>query len=134
MKAYPTTVYTASGGKISDGQSVRVTVPENTDIEAGKFYLLDGFLGCAMQSATTATGETAEIVLNIEQAEYETDQVAELDVMEIGAPLYWDHVNKLLTVNANNGEAEPTAFRAAGRVTVTRDSNNVIWFVLGPQV
>ena len=41
----PSTVYNAARAKISDGESVRVKVPESTTVEAGKFYLLDGFLG-----------------------------------------------------------------------------------------
>lgn len=62
----PSTVHDIGYGKISDGKSVKVTVPESITIEAGKFYLLDGFLGCAFQSVTTGAGETAEVVLNIE--------------------------------------------------------------------
>ena len=65
----PSTVYNAARAKISDGKSVKVTVPENTTVEAGKLYLLGGFFGAAMQSVTTGTGETAEVILNIEQAE-----------------------------------------------------------------
>jgi predicted RecA/RadA family phage recombinase len=75
----PSTVYNAVRAKISDGKSVRVEVPENTTVEAGKFYLLGGFFGAAMQSVTTGAGETAEVILNIEPAEFETDQTKEAD-------------------------------------------------------
>mgnify|MGYP000336114951 CR=1 FL=1 len=125
----PSTVYNAARAKISDGKSVRVTVPENTVIEAGKLYLLDGFLGFAMQSVTTGAGQTAEVVLNIEQAEYETDQINTADAFTKGAPVYWDAVNKRLTTSDGAG-----ANRLAGRFTAAKDANNVIWFILGPQV
>lgn len=126
----PSTAYNLGGGKISDGKSVKVTVPENTTIEAGKFYLLDGFFGCAMQSVTTGAGETAaEVVLDIEQAEYETDQIKTADDFNKGDVVYYDATNKVLTTDDGSG-----ANRKVGRVTVPKDTNNVICFILGPQV
>ncbi len=123
----PSTVYNAARAKISDGKSVKVTVPENTTIEASKFYLLGGFFGAAMQSVTTGAGETAEVILNIEQAEYETDQIDATQDFVAGTVIYWDAAAGKLT------ETE-TANRKVGRVTAGKDSNNVIWFILGPQV
>ncbi|ADQ06502.1 conserved hypothetical protein [Caldicellulosiruptor hydrothermalis 108] len=123
----PTTVYNVNAGKVSDGKSVRVTVPENTTIEAGKFYMLDGFLGCAMQSVTTGAGQTAEVVLSIEQAEYETDQIDTTQNFAKGTKIYWDNINKRFT------ETE-TGNRLAGIVTQSKDANNVICFILAPQV
>ncbi|NPV30640.1 MAG: DUF2190 family protein [Firmicutes bacterium] len=122
----PTTVYGLGGGRISDGKTVKVTVPENTTIEAGKFYLLNGFLGCAMQSVTAGAGETAQVVLNIEPAEYETDQINTLETFAAGSKIYWDDVNKRFTNT-------PTGNRFAGIVTVAKDANNVIWFWFAPQ-
>lgn len=121
----PTTVINVNSGKISDGKSVKVTVPENTTIEAGKFYLLDGFLGCAFQSVTTGAGETAEVVLNIEPAEYETDQIDTVDTFAKGDKVYWDSVNNRFTTVATDGVF-------AGVVTAPKDANNVIWFVFVP--
>ena len=125
----PSTVHNLGGGKVSDGKSVRVTVPESTKIEAGKFYLLDGFFGCAMQSVTTGVGQTAEVVLNIEQAEYETDQINTADAFAKGSLVYYDATEKVLTTSEGTG-----ANRKVGRVTVPKDGNKVIWFILGPQV
>jgi len=125
----PSTVTNIGYGKISDGKSVKVTVPENTTIEAGKFYLLDGFFGCAMQSVTTGVSQTAEVVLNIEQAEYETDQINTADAFAKGSLVYYDPGNKVLTTSDGTG-----VNRKVGRVTVPKDANNVIWFILGPQV
>lgn len=123
----PSSVHNIGYGKISDGKSVKVTVPESTKVEAGKFYLLDGFLGCAVQSVETDAGETAEVVLNIEQAEYETDQIAETGDFKKGTAIYWDADNGVFTETAGEN-------RFAGRVTAEKDENNVIWFILGPQV
>lgn len=121
------------GRKVSDGRSVKVTVPQNTTIEAGKFYVLDGFFGLAVQSVTTGAGETAEVVLNIEQAEYETSQITAADAFAKGDPVYWDAATSLLTTApANDASGNPTN-RPVGRVTQAKDANNVIWFQLGPQ-
>jgi len=120
----PSTVYDAARAKISDGKSVRVSVPENTVVEAGKFYLLSGFFGAAMQSVTTGADETAEVILNIEPAEYETDQTKEADraSMAVGKDIYWDNTDKCFTVTG-------TAVYA-GKVTAAADTNGVIWFKL----
>ncbi len=122
----PSTTYDIGYGKISDGKSVKVTVPESTTIEAGKFYLLDGFLGCAVQSVTTEAGETGEVTLNIEAAEYETDQIDIADAFAKGDKVYWDDANKRFTT-------VPTDGIFAGVVTVAKDANNVVWFVFAPQ-
>lgn len=120
----PSSVHNIGYGKISDGKSVKVTVPESTKIEAGKFYLLDGFLGCAVQSVETDAGETAEVVLNIEQAEYETDQTKEADraTMAVGTDIYWDKDNKYFTLSGTD--------IYAGKITAAADENGVIWFKL----
>ncbi|MDI6872272.1 MAG: DUF2190 family protein [Bacillota bacterium] len=122
------------GRKISDGLSVKVTVPESTVIEQGKFYLLDGFFGMAVQSVTTGAGETAEVVLLIEQAEYETSQITGADAFAKGDKVYWNDTTKLLTTQPNNDANGNPQNRPVGRVTAAKDANNVIWLTLGPQV
>ncbi|PZM63638.1 DUF2190 family protein [Paenibacillus dendritiformis] len=122
----PVTVHELSRSKVSDGKSVTVTVPENTTVTAGEWALLDGFFGLAMQSAATGAGETKDIVLTIEQAEYETDQISTSQAFTKGTPLYWNATTKKFT------ETE-TDNRLVGRVTNGKDANNVIWFLLGPQ-
>src|SRR5690606_27916787 len=123
----PSTVVNINAAKFSDGKSVRVTGPANTTIEAGKFYLLDGFFGAAFQSVTSRSGETAEVILNIEQAEYETDQIDTSETFDKGTLIYWDDVNKKFTETSDSN-------RLAGRITQAKDSNGVICFILGPQV
>ena len=122
----PATAVYLGYGKISDGKSIKVAVPESTTITAGKLYLLEGFLGVAMESVTTGEGETSEVTLSIENAEYETDQINTEEAFTKGADVYWDSNNKRLTTAA-------TALYA-GQVTSAKDSNNVIWFKLAPRV
>ncbi|MFA9457423.1 DUF2190 family protein [Halalkalibacter sp. AB-rgal2] len=118
----PTSVHDIKRAKVSDGKSVRVTVPENTEVVANQFYLLDGFLGASTVSVKTEEGETAEVILTIERAEYETDQIDPTQEFTIGTPIYWNEENKCLT------ETSTEVF--AGLVTAPKDANNVIWFLL----
>jgi len=122
------------GRKVSDGKSVKVTVLENTTIEQGKFYLLNGFLGMAVQSVTTGVGQTAQVVLSIEEAEYETSQITVADAFNKGDKVYWNAATNLLTTMANPDASGNPQNRPVGRVTAAKDANNVIWFILGPQV
>lgn len=117
----PTTLETIAGCKISDGKSVRVTA--NEVVEEGKFYLIGGFFGMAVQPA----GVGDDVVLSIEQAEYETEQINTEEAFAVGTAIYYDATLKQLT------ETEGTN-RKVGRVTAAKDTNNVIWFILGPQV
>jgi|SRR5699024_10073780 len=118
-RAYPTTTYNAYRAKVSDGKSVNVVAEEKTD--AGTFYEFGGFFGPAMQSVA----KDDEVILAIEQAEYETDQIVAEDDFEVGDKVYFKE-GKFTTV-ADDA-------RLVGRVTQGKDGNNVIWFILGPQV
>lgn len=137
------------GRKVSDGKSVTVSVPVSTVITQGNFYLLDGFFGMAVQSLETdAAGNvikfngsevpagvvSAEVVLNIEPAEYETSQITVADAFAKGDKIYWAAGTSLLTTAPNNDANGNPQNRPVGRVTQAKDANNVIWFKLGPQV
>lgn len=127
----PSTVNPILRAKISDGKSVIVTVPEKTKVEAQTFVLLDGFFGVAMETIETGEGETAELALSIEQAEYETDQITTSDTYKVGDLVYFKASTKKLTTNAGT---EETPNRLVGRVTSGKDENNVISFILLPQI
>ena len=116
--------------KVSDGRSVKVTVPVGETVTAGQFVLIQGFLGLAVNDAS----EGEEVVLNIEQGEYETSQINTADAFNVGDKVYWDATNKRFTTNPSNDASGNPQNRPAGRVTQAKDANNVIWFVLGPQV
>lgn len=118
----PSTVYNLGGGKISDGKSIRVKATE--DVTAGKFYYFDGFLGCAFQDAKA----NDEVILNIEPAEYETDQIKTSDSTSMvkGTDIFWDKNNKYFTVSGTDVYA--------GKITAPADANNVIWFKLAERL
>lgn len=121
----PTTEHQIARSKISDGKSVEVTVPENTEIVAHKFYELDGFFGSSFQNVKTGAGETGKAILNIEQAEYEADDIVTTEEFNAGDSLYFKDGKFTIT---------ETSARLVGRVTQGKDPNNAIWFILGPQV
>ena len=114
------------GRKVSDGKSVRVSVPENTTVEQGAFALLDGFLGLAAQKVVTGAGETKNLVLNIEPGEYETSQIDATQDFAVGTKIYWDSTTKKFTET-------PTAV-LAGVVTNAKDAGGVIWFRVAPGI
>lgn len=116
----PSTLYNLPSGKISDGKSVKVTAAGT--VEEGKFYLIEGFFGMAVQSVTSGQ----DVILNIEQAEFETDQIDTTQTFAKGTAIYWDDTAKKITETS-------TANRMIGRVTAAKDTNNIIWFILGPQ-
>ena len=114
-QAMPTTVIQSHRAKISDGKSVRVTATIPT--EASKFYHFDGFIGAAFQSVEA--GE--EVILNIEQAEYETDQLGDGD-FKVGTPIFFD---------GKEFSTDEGIF--AGTVTQEKDEDGVILFIKSPQ-
>lgn len=118
--------------KISEGRSVKVTVPAGTGtVQANTFAEVSGFFGLAVNTAA----EGQQVVLLIEQAEYETRQINTADAFNVGDNVYWNPTTKLLTTQATRTEGATTYNnRHVGRVTQAKDANNVIWFVLGPQI
>ncbi|AJA42463.1 hypothetical protein AJ85_05685 [Alkalihalobacillus alcalophilus ATCC 27647 = CGMCC 1.3604] len=127
MRSVPVKTYHGARAKISDGKSIVVTVPPNTKIENAQFYVLEGYFGAAFGSVETKAGEQAELTLNIEQAEYETDQLKSGNEFEKGAIVYFDEEAKVFTV-------EEEGNRKVGRVSEAKDANGVILFILGPQI
>jgi len=122
------------GRKVAGAASVKVTVPVSTTIEKSKFYLLNGFFGMAVQSVATDGSTTAQVVLEIDQAEYETSQITVANAFAKGDAVYWNDATKLLTTQANPDANGNPQNRVVGRVSNAKDANNVIWFVLGPQI
>ena len=123
----PTTLHQAKRAKISDGLSVYVNIPANSNFVGGDLVEIDGFLGFLFQNVETGPGEVVAKALSIEQAEYETNQINPEDTFAVGTLVHWDSAEKVLTEEAEGN-------RLAGKVTSAKDANNVIWFILGPQV
>ncbi len=122
----PSTVTHNDRNPVSDGQSVKVTVLGPAVVNSDEFYLIDDFLGCAFESVTLDPGEQAELALNIAPAEYESNQTNPGLAYATGSLLYWDPVANIFTT-------DPVDNRLTGRVTVAKDANDVIWFILFPQ-
>ncbi len=108
--------------KVSNGKSIKATSPEM--VAQGEFVLINNIFGLALESA--AAGE--QVVLDIEQAEYETNQVAAGVTFEVGDAVYFDAAGKVLTNTDGAG-----ANRLVGRATQASDANGVVWFILAPQ-
>jgi hypothetical protein len=113
------------GRKVSGGLGIKVTVPQNTTIEQGKFYVLDGIFGMALQSVTTGAGVTSSVILSLESGEYETGQVLASDNFTKGTKIYYDTTNKRFTTTSSGNIF-------AGVVTVAEDAGNIIWFLFMP--
>ena len=127
QKPIKTTIHDIDRAKVSDGKSVEVTVPESTTVVADTPTLVQGFFGIPVQDVTTGAGETAPLILTIAQMEYEASNITTAEAFAMGAPLYYDANTKLLTTTQATN-------RLVGRVSKPKDANNVIWFILGPQV
>lgn len=107
----PVTIIPSSIAKISDGKSVVVTVPTAMLIEAGRFYVIEGFFGAAFTRVETTAPAGTQVALNLEQAEYTiaTPQLAAVTFVR-GQLVYWTPGNLLTNVATGN--------RLVGRCTV----------------
>jgi len=108
--------------KIAKGDSIKVTVPAGKNVEAGKFVLINGFLGLALQSGA----EGKEIVLDISKGIYQTSQIKATDTFSVGTKIYWDNTEVFTTTATDN--------KFAGIVTAGKDSNGVIEFYFVPEL
>lgn len=123
----PSTTYNLGAAKVSDGKSVRVSVPANSgEVKLQKFAYFGGFLGVATQNLANDAAKAQDLILQIEVAEYETDQIDKTQDFAAGTKIYWDDTNKEFSET-------PTAI-FAGVVTAAKDANDVIWFVLMPGI
>jgi len=118
----PSTEYQIPQPKVSDGQSVVVTA--TGDVVAGEFYEIKDFLGAAMTNGKAGD----KVVLNIEQAEYQTTKVASSTTFTVGQIVYWDG-----TQFTSDATTDTTPHRVAGRCTSWDNTNGVLTFILAPQ-
>ena len=125
----PSTVVDIGQLKVSDGKSVDVTVPAATGTVAGAFCVLDGFFGLALQTIVAAENTAgATIALQIEQAEYITDQIDKTKAFVKGAALYFDPSKGLFT-----DDATVSGSFMVGRVSDAKSAESTIQFILYPQ-
>lgn len=125
----PSTVININQVKISDGKSVDVTVAASNGVNAGEFAVIDGFFGLALKTINAEENTAGEVIaLQIEQAEYITDQIDTTKTFTKGAELYFDPATKKFT---DDDKVSGAFF--IGRVSYAKDSNNIIQFILYPQ-
>lgn len=110
------------GYKISDGKSITFTA--GSSYTGGTWYYESGFVGLCFRDSVS--GEN--VALNIEPAEYKTDQIDTADTMAVGTKIYWDDGNSRFT------EVGEAGFPMVGIVTQAKNASNVIYFILVSQV
>jgi predicted RecA/RadA family phage recombinase len=103
--------------KISFGKSVKVTA--DVAVEKDTFAIVADFFGLALNSA--AAGE--EVVLDIEQAEYEVKQAG--SNFAVGDVVYF---------NTATGFTATDTDRPVGIATQASNTDGVFSFILAPQV
>lgn len=113
------------GRRASDGQSVKALVLASTVIVMGNFYKLSGVIGIAFQSVTTAAGETSEVALGMDLAEYETSQIDVADAFARGNDVYFDPAT-LLFNSVAEGAAGPVGSERFGVVTRAKNADNSV--------
>lgn len=111
--------------KVSEGKSVKVTVPVGSSVEAGNFVKVGGFIGMALKSGV----EGEQVTLDITPGLYETSQINATETYTAGTKIYWDDTNKVFTTSSASG-ANPFV----GIVVEPKDTNGVIVFYFNPFV
>ena len=108
------------GRVVSDGQSVRVTVPIGETSMQGDIGLFDNYCGMNVSKEKSDPAIAAPVILQIDQREYEIspNQVGAAPFAAVGMPVYYDKATN--TVNE-------TAGRYFGQVTVAKDASGAIW-------
>lgn len=112
------------GRKLAGANTVTVATGGAT-ITEGKFYLLEGYFGLAVQASHPAGGiPRTEVNLDVSPGVYEfdPDQVTQGDTFAKGAEVYWDATNKKITTSDGGG-----ANRRIGRVENPKDAQGVVW-------
>jgi hypothetical protein len=118
-----------NGRKVGDFKSVDVTIADGVTVAQGEWVLAEGFFGLAAFDDKPVALGAAQISIDIDQAEYETDQITIADAFNKGDLVNFNSTTKLFTTQAVAG----AIIGPVGRVSVAKDVNNVIWFSLFQQ-
>jgi hypothetical protein len=115
-----------NGHKMADGNSVDVTVPGGTVVAQGEFVYLDKFFGLAEFDDKPVSTGSAVISINIERAQYDTDQITVAEAFNVGDLVNFNSTTKLFTIAAVTGAiVGPVA-----RCTIAKNADNVIGIFL----
>lgn len=109
--------------KVSEGKTIKVVVPGEMSVEAGKFVMIDGFVGLALKSGVA--GE--QITLDITPGLYETSQIDLSQTYNVGTKIYFNSTNGVFTTSSSGGPL-------VGIVVEPKDANGVIVFYFNPFV
>lgn len=128
-RAYSTVRYTGKRGQVGEGDSVRVIA--EGEVKRHELTAAQGFFGMVTDIKDKDTGEVGkvegvagdEVVLTIEQAQYETTLIEEGADYAVGTDVYWDG-SKLV---------EDATDLFVGKVTRTKEPGGAIWVLLAPQ-
>jgi len=115
--ALVTVEYSGTGAGLVKDENV-VLAGGFTLLTPKSFYLISHFFGMAM-----GDGSSGEVILDLEPAEYETNQLKSGDTFAVGAKLYWDDTNKWFTETAG-------ALTLVGIVTQAKNTDGYIRFKL----
>lgn len=116
--ALVTVAYSGDGTGLATDDNAVLAGGSDGSITAKDFCLIDHFFGMAMNDAAAG----ADVVLDLEHAEYETDQVKSGDTFIVGTVIYWDPEHNYFTETA-------ASLIAVGIVTRALAAG-VIWFKL----
>jgi Uncharacterized conserved protein (DUF2190) len=115
-----------NGHKMADGNSVDVTVPGGTVVAQGEFVYLDKFFGLAEFDDKPVSTGSAVISINIERAQYDTDQITVAEAFNVGDLVNFNSTTKLFTVAAVTG----AVVGPVARCTIAKNADNVIGIFL----
>ena len=115
-----------NGHKMADGNSVDVVVPDTVVVAQGEFVFLQGFFGLAEFDDKPVAAGPATIAINIERAQYDTDQIVTATAYAVGDLVNFDTTGKLFTKAAVTG----AVIGPVARVTIAKNTDNVIGILL----
>ena len=117
--ALVTVAYSGNGTGLCIDDSVVLAGGLDNSVTAKNFYLISHFFGMAFADAVAE----GEVVLDLEEAEYVTDQIKAADAFIVGAKVYWDPAYSWFTETIG-------ALTLVGIVTVAKDADDNIQFKL----
>lgn len=128
-RAYSTVTHRGKRGQVAEGDSVRV-IAEGA-VKRHDLTAAQGFFGMVTDIKDKDTGLVGkeegvagdEVVLTIEQAQYETTLIDEGADYDVGTDVYWDGTKLVET---------PTDL-FVGKVTRSKEPGGAIWVLLAPQ-
>ena len=112
-------VYSGTGAGLCIDDNTVLAGGLDNSVTAKNFYLISHFFGMAMADAVAE----GEVVLDLEEAEYVTDQIKTGDAFVVGAKVYWDPTYNWFTETVG-------ALTLVGIVTVAKDADDNIQFKL----